>query len=180
MDRDYIAEMRALIDLECESGPYISRLKAIELVNKLRARDPEFLQGYLDRRAEELVWREINDRDRSNRAHARATAGRSVFAGALEAHASGDPIPLSGFLGTRYAVADGSRRRLADLRAADLRFVAEGYERRARENAMCGAFLLALARKIDKGRVEDHFTERDLTVLWNSLTSTGGAAPAAA
>lgn len=175
--RDYAADMRAVIDAETGGGPYVSRVIAAHIVEKLRATDSDLLSGWLDAHAEQLIWQAINDRDRSTRSHARATARRSVFAAAAkahesgEAHESGDDVPLTHFLNVPYVVANGSRKRLADLDAADLTFVADAYDERARDNAMNAAFLRALSKKVGGGRVADQFSEDRLAELWRSITS---------
>ncbi len=171
MTRDYAAEMRAVIDSETGSGPYVSRVVAAQIVEKLSVTDPDLLNGWLHAQAEQLVWQAINDRDRSLRAHARTATGRAAFAVASAAHDCGDSSSLRGFLEAPYVVEDGTRRRLADLRADDLLFVAAGYEAAARKNAMHAVFMRALAKKVGAGRVADHFTNDSLADLWRSLGS---------
>jgi len=99
-DRDYAAEMRAIIDTDANpaDGPYDSRVAASKIVAKLRETDPEFLAAWLDAQAEHFVWQAINDRDRSRRSHERATGGRSVFGKAVEDFAGGDLGALTGWL----------------------------------------------------------------------------------
>jgi hypothetical protein len=167
--RDFAAEMRAVIDAEPGEGPYVSRTVAAQIVEKLTVTDPDLLSGWLYGHAELLLWQAINDRDRSTRAHARATAGRSVFARALESQAAGDDAPLRGFLEVPYVCSDGSRRQLADLCADDLRFVADGYDTTAKRAGMHAAFMRSLAKKVGGGRVADHFTNQALADLWHSL-----------
>ncbi len=170
MTRDYAAEMRAVIDTETGHGPYVSRVVAREIVEKLQANDADLLNGWLFSQAEQLVWTAINGRDRSARAHARSTGSRSAFAAAADEHDAGDSTSLGRFLGCRYVVEDGSRRPLADLTKADLTFVAESYEDRARQNAFEAAFFRALAKKVGRGTVADHFTEERIAALRGSLS----------
>ncbi len=170
MSRDYAAEMRALIDAETGHGPYVSRVIAREIVEKLEANDPDLLTGWLNAQAEQLVWSAINLRDRSQRASARTTASRSAFASAAKDHETGDSTALGRFLGCRYVVEDGTRRVLAELTKADLLFVAEGYESSARESAMEAAFFRAIAKKVRTGCVADHFDEAKLAELRRSLS----------
>jgi hypothetical protein len=73
-DRQYVAEMRALIDAETASGDYSSPLVAEHIVNKLRVTDPALLQGWLDAQAVQFVRHMINLRDCSARTHARTAA----------------------------------------------------------------------------------------------------------
>ena len=170
MSRNYVAEMRAVIDSETASGPYISAVVAEHIVDKLRATDPELLQGWLDQQAVNFLRHAINLRDCSARSHARATAGRSVFKDAADAAEAGDPEALGSFLSVVHVIEDGSRVRLAEMRKPELLFVAETYDRRAAENALQAAFLGALARKVGKGRVSDHFDEQKLNELWLSIS----------
>lgn len=166
--RDYASEMRAVIDAETGHGPYVSRIVAEAIVEKLHATDPELLDGWLHAQAAQMVWQTINDRDRSRRASARATAGRSLFAAAAGQHAAGDSSALTQFLGMPFTV-DGVRKRLADLTGADLTQAAVDYQRRADQNTMTAAFLRALGKKVKRGTVSDHFTEQQLATLWTSI-----------
>jgi len=50
-ERDYAAEMRAVIDSETSHGPYVSRQAAADIVEKLRANDPHLLDGWLSQPA---------------------------------------------------------------------------------------------------------------------------------
>src|SRR5882672_8876123 len=120
MSRDYAAEMRALIDAETSHGPYVSRIIAREIVEKLEANDPDLLTGWLMEHAEQLIWGAINTRDRSARSSARTSGPRSAFADAAAEHEAGSTEALGHWLGCRYVVEDGSRRVLAELTKADL------------------------------------------------------------
>lgn len=169
MTRDYAADMRILIDAETSHGPYVSRVIAREIVEKLQANDPELLNGWLMAHAEQLIWGAINQRDRSIRGSARTTAGRSAFASAAEEHDDGDSSALGHWLGCRYVVEDGSRRALATLTKADLLFVAEAYDDRAKANSFEAAFMRALSKKVGRGTVADHFTDEKIAQLRASL-----------
>lgn len=170
MSRDFAAEMRSLINTETSHGPYVSRLIAREIVEKLEANDPELLTGWLMVHAERLIWAAINERDRSTRAKARTSGPRSAFAAASDDHGAGDSTSLGHWLTTRFVVEDGSRRVLADLTKADLLFVAETYDNRAAQNSFEAAFFKALAKKVRTGTVADHFTEDKLAELRASLS----------
>lgn len=170
MSRDYAAEMRAVIDAETGSGPYSSPLVAEHIVDKLRATDPDLLNGWLQAQAVNFVRHAINLRDCSARTHARVTAGRSVFRDAADAHDGGNSTALAGFLNTVYVIEDGSRLRLAEMRKPELIYVADDYGRRAAENALQESFLRALAKKVGRGKVSDHFTDERLTEMWLSIS----------
>lgn len=167
--RNYVTEMRALIDEETSHGPYVSAIIAEKIVQKLQANDPELLEGWLHAQAVHILRQAINLRDSSHRTHARITASRSVFAKAAIEAKEGNTEPLGKFLETRYVVEDGSRVRLADLREPQLNFVADSYKKRAQDALLQQAFLRALARKIGSDSVADHFDEDDLSKLWRSI-----------
>lgn len=169
VDRDYAVEMRAVMDAETGSGPYVSRIVAAQIVEKLRATNPDLLHGWLGAQAETFLWQAINDRDRSLRSHVRATVGRSVFAKDAAAHEDGDSGALSRWLSTPFSVADGYRKRLGDMEKADLQFAAEAYRARAEQNAMTAALLAALAKKVRKGTVAAYFTDDQLDTIWCSI-----------
>lgn len=170
MIRDYAADMRAVIDAETSHGPYVSRVIAREIVEKLTVNDPELLDGWLHAQAEQLIWSAINTVDRSVRASARSSASRSAFADAAAEHDDGDSTALGRFLVARYVVEDGTRRELATLTKADLLFVADTYDARAKANAFEAAFMRALAKKVRNGTVADHFDEVKIAELRASLS----------
>lgn len=171
MERNFAAEMRAVIDAETAHGSYSAPLVAEHVVEKLRATDPDLLHGWLDSQAVQFVRHAINLRDCSVRAHNRGTRGRSVFAQAAEAAESGNLEPLkTGFLDERYVIEDGTKARLGDMVKPDLLFAADDYAARKRENALQEAFLRALAKKVGSDCVSDHFDEGRLAELWQSIS----------
>lgn len=170
MSRNFAADMRTVIDAETAHGPYVSAVVAAHIVEKLDATDPELLNGWLREQAVNFLRHAINLRDCSVRSHARATATRSVFRDAAEKAEAGDMEALGTFLSVVHVIEDGSRMRLAEMRRPELVYVAETYDRRAAENALQAAFLGALARKVGKGKVSDHFDETKLADLWNSIS----------
>jgi hypothetical protein len=168
-DRDFAAEMRAVVDAETGDGPYHSPAVAAHIVEKLRATDPELLDGWLHAGAVQFLRHSINLRDCSTRSHARQTAGRSVFRQAAADYEAGDEGAMAAFLDTRYVVEDGSRVRLAEMRKADLNFAADDYQRRASDQLMQEAFLRALAKKVGNRKVSDVFDDEKLSAMWTSL-----------
>lgn len=168
---DYAAAMRRVIDQHTSDGPYVPRVAASEIVDKLRATDPDLLAGWLNEQAETFVWQAINDRDRSRRSHATQSARPRAFKAASDRAAEGDPTPLRRFLDSPYTVADGSRRPLAQLTRDDLTFVADDYTARAEQNQFKAAFMKALARKVKTGVVADHFTEEQVAAMWSGLAA---------
>src|SRR4051812_33143842 len=145
-DRDYIAEMRAVIAAETADGPYVSGVVATHIVNKLRATDRDLLEGWLDQMAVAFVRHAINLRDCSARTAARTGARRRQFAEDAGKFERGNRSAMSHWLAVVHVVEDGSRKKLAEMTAADLAHVADGYEARASENAMTAAFLRALGK----------------------------------
>jgi hypothetical protein len=169
-ERDFRAEMRAVIDAETAAGNYVSGLVAEHIVAKLTETDPDLLDGWLHANAAFLVRHFINLRDCSTRTSARTQARRAQFAAAAGKFADGDKGPITSFLGLVHVVEDGSRKKLADLTADDLAHVADDYEHRAAENQMHATFLRALAKKVGKRTVGQAFDEKKLTAMWLSIT----------
>lgn len=170
-DRDYAADMRAVIDAETSNGPYVSAVVAAHIVEKLTATDPDLLDGWLRVGAVGFLRHAINLRDCAVRTSARHSAGRSVFARAAEDYAAGDEGALAGFLDTRHVMEDGSRIRLGEMRKAELIYVADDYKRRAKDALLQEAFLRALSRKVGNRRVSDVFDDAKLAALWRSISS---------
>lgn len=169
VERDAAAEMRGVIDAHTADGPYVPRVAAAEIVEKLRANDPGLLAAWLDQQAAHFVWQAINDRDRSRRGRGAFVSRSATFREAAGQHAAGDSTALRSFLAAPYTVADGTRRPLAELRRDDLLFVAEHYDGRARENGFKAAFMRAIAKKVNGGTVAEHFNDEQLTAMWDSL-----------
>lgn len=169
MTRDFVTEMRAVIDAEA-TGTYVPTVVAAHIAEKLRETDPELLAGWLDAQAEQILRHAINLRDCSQRTAARHARPRSVFAKDAAAAEAGEPERLVGWLSTRFTVEDGSRKPLAEMQREDLLFAGDAYEARARENKLTAAFLKAISRKVKTGVVADHFTDEALTAMWDSLS----------
>lgn len=166
MSRDHAAEIRAIIDSETV-GTYNAREVAARIVAKLEAADPELLQGFLTASATELIYNTINRRDRSMRGHVRRMAAAAAFA---DDAAKGE---VGNWLSVPYSV-NGARKPFGDMTAADLGTVAQAYAWRALENKMVEAFLTAVARRLGKGTVREHYTDEQLAAMWVSIT--GGTA----
>lgn len=168
-DRDYCTEMRQIIDQATATGGYIPGVVADEITAKLRATDRDLLAGWLDAQAARFIREAIGERDRAIRARARHQASRGVFAAAVEAHSAGDSAALGGYLAMPFSLADGSHQALGKLKRDDLLYVAGTYERRENENAFYKSVIRALAKKVGKGAVEDHFTEGQLAAMFESV-----------
>lgn len=169
MSRDFAGEMRAVIDAEA-TGTYVPTTVAANIVEKLRATNPDLLAGWLDAQAETFIRQAINNRDNSQRTAARHHRPRSVFAEDAAATEAGEPDRMVGWLTTRFTVEDGSRKPLAEMGKGEVLFAADTYVARAEENRLQAAFLKAVARKVKSGVVADHFTDEQLSTMWNSLS----------
>jgi len=168
-DRNYAAEMRAIIDQMTE-GEYSSPMVAQKIVMKLEVEDPKLLHGWLLSQAADFIRHSINMRDASVRGRNRKTVSRSVFRQATDAQEQGDAEPLSHFLGEVYVVEGGSRKALKEMTAADLTFASNDFSVRAAKNAMQATFLRVLAEKVGAGKVADLYDENMLIELWRSIS----------
>lgn len=170
-DRDYLAEMKSVIESETGEGPYVSAAVAGHIARKLAVTDPDLLDGWLHAMAPFLIRHMINLRDCSTRTSARAGARRQQFAKDATAFEQGNRSAMSHWLDIRHVVDDdGTRKRLADMTAADLTRVADDYDARANESRMHAAFLRAVAKKTGKRTVSAVFDEKKLNDLWLSLS----------
>lgn len=167
--RDHCADMAAAINAATSDGPYVPREVANELVEKLRATDPDLLSGWLDAQASHIVWQAINDRDRSTRSRLRQQSGRLKFGAAVKSHEAGDSAALHEWLSMPFSIADGTRTPLGGLRREDLLYVADRYQRRVDENQMWATFMRALAKKVGRGTVAEHYSEDQLAAMFGSL-----------
>lgn len=171
--RNYVLEMRRVIDEYTSEGPYSSANVAAEIVRKLNETDKDLLAGWLMLQAKEVVRIAINRRDASIRSHARRNAPRVAFNAAAKEFNEGDDEALGSFLAVVHVTADGLRKRLSEMTAKDLHFVADSYQKRADQNAMQAAFLNALAKRLDahpEQRVADLYDEQRLAQMWLSIS----------
>jgi hypothetical protein len=171
VERDYAAEMRAIIESETAEGPYTAAAVAHHIVDKLIATDPELLQGWLDAQAVYIVRLAIVERDRVNRSVARSNSSskRSIFQNAVVAAELGHTAPLGKWLSTVFVAREGVRLKLSEMRKDDLEYCAKMYNRKSNEMLMQEAFLLALAKSVGKGQVKDLYDEKKLSELWRSI-----------
>jgi hypothetical protein len=161
--------MAAEIESATSGGPYVPRVVADEIVDKLRVTDPDLLAGWLDSQAAQFVWQSINNRDRSVRSRTRHQAKRQAFAVAAGKAEAGDFTELRKFMDMPIPVADGTTRKLGILRKDDLAFAADRYGRLAHDNQMMEAFLRALAKKVGAGTVEERYSEEQLQKMFGSF-----------
>jgi len=178
--RNYLTDMSAAIEAATPDGAdYIAPLVAADLVERLRAEDPDLLHGWLDLKASVFLADVIARRSNSKRQTARAAAPRKAFAEAAERfQETHDPIVLSPFA-FEYVIDDANTRRtVARMTALDCRFVAERYEDTARSARMEASFHRAVAKKVGSRTVGEVFSEDQYLLMYRSLT--GGRAPVAA
>src|SRR4029079_14830431 len=167
--RDYAGEMRELID-KVATGEDAPPLLAAQLVTRLRAEDPELLQGWLDEQAVQFLRHAINLRDAAIRTHNRRSQARSVFSGAVAAFHAGNRFALQGFQEEHYSVANGVKKPFGQMTHNDLLYAAEAYGRRKDQNALQEAFLLAVAQRVGQNQVvQDVFDEAQLRSMGHSL-----------
>jgi hypothetical protein len=162
--RDYVVEMRALIEQEAQ-GEYWSNQVAEHIVEKLRVNDPELLTGWLEAQAITLLTQTINSRDRSLRAVARVNKSRSVFAVDASSAEKGQKEHLVSWLTVPYALEDNARKPLALLTASDLRYVADRYQERAKHNKFEAIFFEMLAKKVGSKTVGEVFSDEQIVRL---------------
>ena len=163
--RDYGTEVRSLVLalLNAHSDAITYSALADEVLSVLRQTDPELLEGWVEIQLHELMRNFIGGINRSRRSYARVATSRKRFGDAVEKYAAGDVGALSNWLEVRYQVDEGNNRLpLGKMGQRDLDFAAGQYQKRADTNAFEAQFLRALARKIGRGTVEDHFTEMQL------------------
>jgi hypothetical protein len=170
---DPAREINALIDKGRGEGPYSSRELAHQLVEQLRHDHPQLLQAWLEAQAEDLLWMVINRQDRMDRSSNRRSAERSVFSQAAGALSEPERRErLTSWLTTRYVTAEGLRVELGVMRRADLQYVAQRHRARATNSQLQADFMEALARKVGRGTVADHFDEEALTRMWASIVNS--------
>lgn len=168
--RNYAQEMRELID-KMATGEYAPPLLAAQLVNRLRAEDPELLAGWLDDQAVQFLRHAINLRDAAIRTHNRRVQSRSVFSGAVAAYQGGDRYALVGFQEEHYSVASGAKKPFGQMTHEDLLYAAEAYKQRKDQNALQEAFLRAVAERVGTDQVvSDVFDEQQLKQMWHSIS----------
>lgn len=168
-DRDYAAEMHAVVDAELDAPQIMVPLLAKDLVEKLRANDPELLTGWLDMLAPQVVADFIGRRLSSRRQVARVRGRRTAFGEAAERFESGDGAAVTAWLEMAYESADRSQKHLGLFDHSDLTYAHDAYAERAARNGFEAAFLGALAKKVVTGTVSDHFTNEQIAAMRSSL-----------
>jgi hypothetical protein len=169
-ERDFAAEMRAVLDEHTAKGAYIPRRAAEEIVAKLRVNDPELLEGWLHADPAHFIHQFILDVDRSRRTAARHQQSRGEFADAARRHEAGDTDALTGYLGLRYTVDESNTRKtLGECRGAEVAFVAQGYRDAERENKFHAVLFEKIAKKIGSDTVAEHYDNKQLAAMFGGV-----------
>jgi hypothetical protein len=180
-DRDYLAEMGTAIDEAVPDGDYTAPLVAADLVDRLRADDPELLVGWLNLRAAVVLADVIARRSNSKRQAARVFAPRRAFAEAARGfEASGEAVVLRPFAFEYVVDAANTRRAVAQMTARDCQFVADRHEETARSARLEASFHRAVAKKLGARTVGDVFTEEEYLAMYQSLTGRASTLTVAA
>ncbi|MDX3714426.1 hypothetical protein PV733_36975 [Streptomyces europaeiscabiei] len=171
MSRDYIADMNTAIEDAIPDGDYTAPLVAADLVERLRAEDPDLLTGWLEVKASVFLADAVARKSNSRRQLARVGAPRRAFAEAARSFGTdGDATVMRPFAAEYVVDEDNTRRTVARMTAADCLFVAARYEDTARQAKLEAAFHRAIAKKVGKGTVGDAFTEEQYLTMYRSVT----------
>lgn len=171
MSRDYIADMNDAIEAAIPDGDYTAPLVAADLVDRLRAEDPDLLNGWLELKAAVFLADAVARKSNSKRQTARVGAPRRAFAEAARAFAeTGDVVVFSPFAAEYVVDEENTRRTVARMTAADCLFVAGRYEDTARQAKLEASFHRAVAKKVGKRTVGDAFTEEQYLTMYRSIT----------
>lgn len=169
--RDYLADMNAAIEDAIPDGDYTAPLVAADLVERLRAEDPDLLTGWLELKAAVFLADAVARRSNSRRQAARVGAPRKVFAEAARSFAgSGDATVLSPFAAEFVVDEENTRRTVARMTAEDCRFVAGRYDETARQAKLEASFHRAVAKKLGARVVGEVFTEEQYLTMYRSVT----------
>jgi len=167
-ERDYLTEMRAIIDAEMQPGD-AAPIVAARIVEKLRVNDPDLLQGILDLNAANTIRNIIHTVIGSARGHARAMSRSDEF---YQRVVEGGDV--AGWLSdaVTYPVdASGAQLPLRLMSAVQVRFAADSRDSAAVALKMESAFLRAVAKKVPAGKtVGDVFDESRIIQLRRSIT----------
>ena len=174
-ERDFQAEMNALIVAATEGKTYAVPDVARELYERLLATDPILLNGWLHQNALSALSNAIGDHVRSMRAAARAgsTGKRSSSAGRFAAAArlaeAGDTSALALYAAMHVVNPGQERKRASDMTGPDHRYVARQYQRNAQEQGLLGLFHETVAAKVGDKRTEDVLTAEQYETLYRSF-----------
>lgn len=171
MSRDYLTDMNEAIEEAIPDGDYTAPLVAADLVDRLRAEDPDLLSGWLELKAAVFLADAVARRSNSRRQAARVSAPRRAFAEAARSFGSdGDATVLRPFAAEYVVDEENTRRTVARMTAEDCRFVAGRYDETARQAKLEASFHRAVAKKVGVRTVGDVFTEEQYMAMYRSVT----------
>lgn len=177
--RDYLAEMHAVLTAAISDTETPNPVVAQDIVDKLRANDPDLLNGWLHLRAAAIVCEHLGRIDHSERRHTRAVAAGRAFAEAAARHEAGEADAMAGFE-ARYVINDdGARRRVADMTGPDHLFVAGKYGESARTQRFLESVHRAVAKKVGNRRTAEVFTAEQYAAMFDRAPKPAGKAAAA-
>lgn len=167
-DRDFAAEMHAVVDAEIQAPQIVVPLLAKDMVDKFRVNDPELLAGWLDALAVTVLGDYIGRRLASRRQVARVQSRRTAFAADAERFEAGESTAVVSWLTQHYEGPTGQQH-LGTFDHDALEFARDQYADRAARNGFEAAFMGALAKKVTAGTVADHFTDEQIAAMRGSL-----------
>lgn len=171
MSRDYLTDMNEAIEEAIPDGDYTAPLVAADLVDRLRAEDPDLLTGWLELKAAVFLADAVARRSNSRRQLARVGAPRRAFAEAARSFGTdGDATVMRPFAAEYVIDEDNTRRTVARMTAEDCRFVAGRYDETARQAKLEASFHRAVAKKIGARTVGDVFSEEQYVAMYRSVT----------
>lgn len=181
MSRDYLADMDAAVEAAIPDSDYTAPMVAADLVDRLRAEDPDLLSGWLHLKAPVLLADVVARKSNSKRQAARRSAPRRAFAEAARSFAeTGDGAVFSPFAAEYVVDEENTRRTVARMTAADCLFVAGRYDDTAKQAKLEASFHRAVAKKVGKRTVGEAFTEEQYLTMYRSVTGRSSAPVAAA
>lgn len=168
--RDYVTEVRALIDVEMKPGD-IPPVIAARIVEKLRATDPELLAGYLDAHAVDTIRYDIHAILSSARGRARTVSRMGAFQDRVIN--GGDPAGWLSDAVTYPIDKTGAQMPLRLMTGEQVLYAADTRTSQGKALLTEAAFLRALAKRVPAGQtVGDVFDEQQITELRQSITGT--------
>jgi hypothetical protein len=177
MDRNYQTEMLAAVNAAIPEDGFITALVARELVEKLRATDPELLEGWLQERAEVIVTDYIHHLVKNRRRPPSPEAKkRENFSQAVEAFMqSGDTQEfrerVSSPFTWHYVVRDDNfKKPVGKMNGADLRYVANSFQATKHQAAFRESFFRAVSKRVGDKCVEEVFTVEQYISMYRSVT----------
>lgn len=166
--RDFLADMHAMCVSAVSETESPNPVVAAELVEKLRANDPELLTGWLNARAVAVLNDYLRHLDSVQRAKTRVRAPGRAFAEAARAFEAGE-APMRIFE-ARYVISDvGARRRVGDMTGADHKFVADRYGDSARRDAFLESVHRAVAAVVGDRRTEEVYSAEQYAAMFKGI-----------